>query len=241
MADLVVPKQIIPVSDIPAVICDPKPVIFWDTCSLLYYNTIIERRAYREYEKDYQLYDWIKNGSVYSVSSMVVLEEFNHHHKAKRDNDVNREQALKNVMKQYGDIFGSSQKEDLERGMNVLNLASHMEQMVSDLWANTYVINSDASLHEKAHKRCIGYLPPASVKSEYKDCYIWETFLAVCQVLPHKSQAFFITENTEDYCGNKQSRMPFTEIDSDAKRVQGNVRFDKHLLWVDIAKMLGII
>lgn len=241
MADLVVPKHIISVSDIPAVICDPKPVIFWDTCPLLYYNTIIERRAYQEYEKDFQLYDWIKNGLVYSVTSMVVLEEFNHHHKAKRDNDLLKEQSLKGAMKHYGDIFGSPLKEDLERGMNVFNLAMNMEQMVCDLWANTYVIDTNAILNEKAHKRCIGYLPPASVKSEYKDCYIWETFLVMCQEMPHKSQAFFMTENTEDFCGNKQSRIPFAEIDSDAKRVQGNVRFAKHLLWVDVAKMLGII
>jgi hypothetical protein len=241
MADIVVPNCIIKVDDVPSVLIESKPAIFWDTCSLLYYVSVIDRNAFAEYEKDYQLYEWVTTGAVYSVTSMIVMKEFNKHYKTIRDKDAEKENTLKHIMWNYGNIIGSPKKDDLEKGMIALELSMHMDDMVNSIWANTIVIDESPALQDKAHKRCLGYLPPSSVKSEYKDCYIWETFVEMCSIIPNKGISFFMTENTEDYCGNSKLRTPLEEIDKDVKRVQGQICFAKHLLWKEIAKMLGEI
>ncbi len=78
---------------------------------------------------------------------------------------------------------------------------------------NTYVIDEDILFHRKAYNRILGETPPCSEKQQYKDCYIWETFLSVCDNLANQGVANFMTENTEDYCG-KKSKTLLPEIQS---------------------------
>lgn len=241
MTGVVISKQIIDFRDIPAYINDSsKPIVFWDTCSLLYFNSIVDRRAYNEYEWDEKLLNLIETGQVFSVTSMVVLKEFNKHHDDLFNKDTGLENSLRNAMGDYGNIVGSPQKEDLQKGMAALNLAAHLDGMVTKLWLNTYVIDENLFFHEKAHNRVLAEQAPAKEKQEYKDCYIWETFLTLCDQVAQKDRTFFMTENTVDYCG-KKSTTPLADIANDLKGRGGHIQFRKSRLYVDVAKMLGII
>ena len=240
MSSLVISKGVIPYTEVPNVLTENKPVIFWDTCPLLYFNSIIERRAYREYEWDMKLLQLIENGSVYSVTSSIVNQEFDKHHDSLRFHDEEKEKALGIAMGQYGSIVGRQDEMDLQKGIGALHLSAHMESMVTRLWRNTYVIDEDILFHKKAHNRVLGETPPCSEKQQYKDCYIWETFLSVCDNLANKGMAYFMTENTEDYCG-KKSKTLLPDIQNELASHQGYLTITKCQLWVDIAKKLGLI
>ena len=241
MGNVIISKAIISYRDISQKVTDEsKPIIFWDTCSLLYFNSIIDRRAYEEYEWDSKLLDLIRNNHVYSFTSMVVMKEFNKHHDELKGKDDACENRLKGLMSNYGDIVGSPQKEDLAKGMNALVLSDHMETLITDLWANSIVIDEDLFFAEKAHNRVLADLPPSKEKQEYKDCYIWETFLTLCDNVNQKDKVFFMTENTVDYCG-KKSHIPFADITNELNRRGGQLIITKCSLYVEIAKKLGII
>ena len=241
MASMIISKRIIGYKDLPTYLNDStKPIVFWDSCSILYFNSIVERRAYDEYEWDEKLLDLIESGRVYSVTSMVVMKEFNKNHDDLYNKDNRLEGRLRVAMGHYGSIIGSPQKEDLQKGMAALNLSTHMEDMVTRLWLNTYVIDEDLFFHEKAHNRVLAEQAPAKVKQEYKDCYIWETFLTLCDKVAQKDTVFFMTENTEDYCG-KKSTTPLADITDDLNSRGGHIEIRKNRLYVKIAKVLGII
>ncbi len=241
MASLTITKGLISCRDIPAVFPHNKPIIFWDTCSLLYFNSIVDRRAYREFDWDKKLLDLVIKGDVYSVTSTVVYHEFDSHHDALKNKEADRENALKNSMAEYGKILGGQDEIDLKRGMNVLHLSSQMDNMVGELWKNTYIIDDDIDFYIRAHNRVLGKIPPASEKQEYKDCYIWETFLTLCDEATHKTQAIFMTENTEDYCGKSKNCTLLPSIQSELKGHQGFMTLTKCQLWAYVAKKLGLI
>lgn len=240
MATIVLNKGIIPYSDIPAVLTDDKPIVFWDTCSMLYFNTIVSRRAYKEFDWDKKLLDWVLNGDIYSVTSMLVSLEFNKHHDELKNKDLGFEAELIHAMQQYGNIVGGQDKADIDKGIQSFKLSSMMDRMVCDLWSHTYVIDDDDSFLQKAHNRVLSSTPPSVKEQEYKDCYIWETFLTLCDYAPHKNQAYFMTENTDDYCG-KKCKTPFHEIQNEMTTHQGQIIVAKDQLWVAIARKFGII
>ena len=241
MAGVVISKGIVGYRDIPSIIVDAtKPVLFWDTCSLLYFNSIVDRRAYDEYEWDEKLLDLIVTGRVSSFTSMIVLKEFNKHHERLYNKDVSQETSLRRAMGKYGDILGSPRREELQKGMAALNLSSHLDGMVTSLWLNTFVLDEDLFFHEKAHNRVLADQAPAKEKQEYKDCYIWETFLTLCDQMTQKDKAYFMTENTVDYCGKKSTTL-LSDIENDLNDRGGHIEFSKSRLYVDLAKVLGII
>lgn len=241
MTALIIPKRTITLSDIPSCLTDDKPVVFWDACSLLYFNTMIERRAYKEFAHDKGLFELVVGGRIYSVTSSIVYQEFNKHHTDFQTHDADLENSLRSAMKEYGKSVGGQDETDLKTGMNALKLSSILDSMVREIWQNTFVIEEDITLHQKAHSRVVGCIPPSSnKKQEYKDCYIWDTFLALCDHMPHKGQAHFISENTEEYCG-KKSKILLPDNQNELTSHQGQMAISKLDLYVPIAKQLGII
>ncbi len=190
MTDLIISKGSINYKEIPYIFSENKPIIFWDTCSLLYFNSIVDRRAYREYEWDLKLLDLIKSGDVYSTTSYIVYYEYNKHHTNLKNIDEERESDLKSIMQQYGKILGGQDEADLQKGIDTLHLSAHMESLVRLLWSNTYIIDEDVSFLQKAHNRVLAGMAPSSEKQQYKDCYIWETFLTLCDCLTNKGIAY---------------------------------------------------
>ena len=241
MGNVVISNSIISYRDIFGVVTDnDKPIVFWDTCSMLYFNSIIDRRAYDEYEWDSKILNLITKGDVYSFTSMIVMKEFNKHHDILKEKEDKHEIKLRKLMSEYGDIIGPPKKDDLTKGMNALDLSNHMEGLITTLWSYTNVIDEDLFFAEKAHNRVLAEQPPAKEKQEYKDCYIWETFLTLCDQVGQKDRVFFMTENTVDYCG-KNSNTPCADIVNEMKVRGGQMKVTKSSLYVDLAKLLGII
>lgn len=240
MSAVIISKQRISYTDIPQVFTEGKPVIFWDTCSMLYFNSMIDRRAYGEYDCNYKLFELVESGKVYSVTSAIVFQEYNKHHEKLHYTDVSKEASLKNVMRKYGKIKGEPMKTDLEKGMQALDLSQQMDEMIARIWANTCVIEEDTFFMQKAHQRVMSEIAPSNVKQEYKDCYIWETFLTLCDLIPHKDVSWFISENKEDFCG-KGSNTLFNEIVDDLNQAHGKFALKRSELYVDVARHIGLI
>lgn len=241
MASVILSKAHLPFADIPNVITTDKPVIFWDTCPLLYFNTMVDRRAYNEYTPDANLLHLIESSQVYSFTSAIVYQEFTEHHDTLFAKDKDRENSMKKIMKDYGDIQGTPKKEELLKGLQALDLSLHLDDMVRRIWANTYVINEDPSFMQKAHNRLIKKEAPSREKQQYKDCYIWETFITLCEQNPHKGKSWFMTENSEDFCGAKKSKILLPELQDELDRCKGSFAICKNAVYVDIAKELGLI
>ena len=240
MASVVLGKCRIKYGDIATVLTEYKPFIYWDTCSMLYFISIIGRRKYDEYEWDLKLLDMIEKGQVYSVTSDLVLQEFNKHHDDLLNEDIVNEQKLSSLMTTYAGIIGSPQKEDIEKGAAALVLSVKLEDMVQRLWANTYIIDDDPIFRAKAHNRVLGCISPSSKKKqEYKDCYIWESYLATCDHSPYPDMGCFMSENIKDYCGDGNTPLP--DIANDIQKHHCNAAFDKTRLWVMLAKKIGMI
>lgn len=240
MSRQVVCKQIIPYTEIPNTLSEDKPIIFWDTCSLLYFVTLFNRHAYKEFQWDAELLSLIENGSVYSVTSSVVLKEFNHHYDSFQRFDVEYENGFKNLLKKYAELMTNPQKEELEKGADALNVSEKLDEMIIRLWGCTYVIDEDDYFMSYAHQRTLMKVAPSSEKDSYKDCYIWLTYLKMCDMLTIKGKSYFMTENPKDYCGNSGD-IPLSDIQEDMNLYNGKLFLSKSRLTIALKKSLGLI
>lgn len=184
-----------------------KPVIFWDTCSLL--NII--RFIYREdpgdittFEAIRKIYDAIMNDSVLSVSCESVITEFNNNvDKTISDTEESISRTY-SYFKNLVDVINAIDGSALTYG-EVCSKDLHLKlyQVASDIIHKTSFINIDKTSTANAHKRVLQKKAPAAKKQEFKDCTIWEVMLSCFRQLNTvdvRKQKVFYTVNFEDFC-----------------------------------------
>ena len=185
------------------------PFIFWDTCALL----DILRIPYREHDvktkiEQYQkILDLIENGNLVSVTSDMVLYEFNSNHDdILRELNKNKDGVVENLSR-YSLVINSKLKKKIE---SIVPLTKAKDcfvllSLVRKIWKQTYIIREQDAFKRKAHTRTKLKQPPAKNKGEYKDCYIWSAF----SMYANRSNSplkVFITTNTADYCDTSVSK-----------------------------------
>lgn len=163
MSILITPKTYIEKTNIPNVFVDDNPIIFGDTCSLLYYNSLIDLGAFKDFQWDKKISELIINDDVYSATSVVVLKEFNDHYDELRTKDAEKEIGWASSMKEYGKLVGGQEQADLRKGMNALHLSDKLDEMVRAIWRNTYVIIEDDTFYRKAHDRVVYGIAPSKI------------------------------------------------------------------------------
>lgn len=211
-------------SQVAAEIPAGKPIVFWDTCSLIYILTIAVRDSFSDFPFYKEMLDWIENDEIVSVTSSIVWDEFHDHHAEEHDNAVQDIEKLRKLIKNYADLQDEPVKTQLTDLANSINLIDILEDIEMRVWGKTYVINEERQLADLAHYRVLHKMSPSMVKDQYKDAYIWCTFLSVASQLGGIKK-FFMTDNKEDYCASKKSINPQPQIVSDCNTVGAEILF----------------
>lgn len=203
-----------------------RPIVFWDSCMLLYIITVSVRDSFAEYDKYNKLLSWIESGAITSVTSSVVWQEFSQHFDELRDDAIADQDSLKKAMLGYANCVSDPLKSSLISDANNLDLVSVLEDIERRVWRSTYVIKETAMLQKLAHFRVLNKLSPSGVKDQYKDALIWVTFLRMASSMPFAQYEVFVTANKEDYCVTKKSTTPQSQIQSDCVTVNAEISFE---------------
>lgn len=199
-----------------------KPVIFWDTCSLLDIvrlplpernNTVDTLRMIIEIK------DKIISNDIISISSELCITEFNNHIESwsKR-----LESESKKLSKSYNNFIGFINEINVASqtisnvDLSVYKIEQLLCQITHAIINETIFVEEDDTFKEFAHFRTTNKIPPAKKKGEYKDCYIWGTCLEIRSTNTDKSYPYyFISSNTTDYA-NENKKDFVVEISNEA-------------------------
>lgn len=201
-----------------------KPIVFWDTCSLIYIISIAVRESFSDFQSYKDIHEWIESGEIVSVTSSIVWDEFNQHYteeRGKAESDIDR---LRDLIRNYAALHPEPMRSQLLSLADDIELLSILEDIEARIWKKTYVINEERQLADLAHYRVLHKMSPSCVKDQYKDAYIWCTFLSVAQRI-REVKKLFITDNREDYCLPKKSSNPQQQITDDCDAVGAYICF----------------
>lgn len=180
-----------------------KVIVFWDTCALLDILRIPIRgelgmNALENYEK---IAEYIENDQVVSVTSGLVIREFHDHYDEERQKMLRDQNNLKNKVTDYaGYMINERKRNRITESIRLLNVISRLESILSRILKHTLVLREEKIYRSFADYRLRNKMAPAARKSEYKDCYIWGTFLKfVHKIEPDSPYISFMTKNSKDY------------------------------------------
>ena len=233
------PKKIVATTKIARDIPNDKPIIFWDSCMLIYIMSLAVRGTFDEFDKYRKLLSWIEGGSVTSVTSSVVWDEFSQHFTEIRTYAEADQNNLKNVLKAYAGCLPEPEKTDISNVADTINLLPILEDIEKRIWQHTYTINDNAKLRNLAHFRVLHKLSPSEKKDQYKDSLIWITFVQMASVFPDSLYEVFVTANREDFCITKKSSIPQDGIKRDCKTVNAEFTVELDTLINLITRELG--
>jgi hypothetical protein len=199
-----------------------KPVLFWDTCSLLDIVRLPlpdRNQAIDSLEKIIEIKNKIVSKEIVSISSTICIAEFDNH----IENWVKSlESESKKLSKTYNNFIEFINKANLgaipisTTDLSVYKLEDLLCQIVHSIISETLFVSEHATFNEFAHFRTTNKIPPAKKKGEYKDCYVWGTCLEIRQTSVDKSYPYhFMSSNIADYADS--SKIEFvTEIKNEA-------------------------
>lgn len=182
-----------------------KPILFFDTCSILDILRIALPERTVQSGSDKQLIEiknLIINDQVICISSQLCIKEFNDHCS---EIVLSYESQLKKIQEPVNKYLTIINNSGIFGDLPVLDLNIYsMENYFSDI-AQTIInkiifINGEDSFKDAAHVRVIDKICPAKKKGEYKDCFIWETFLQTIKASNKEKEYYFLSSNKQDYC-----------------------------------------
>lgn len=233
------PKKVVTAAKIARDIPSDKPIIFWDSCMLIYILSLAVRETFEDFDKYKKLLDWIEGGNVTSVTSMVVWEEFSQHFGEIRTKAETDQNNLKNVLKSYAGCLTDPDKTSITNVADTINLLPILEDIEKRVWQHTFVIRDSAYLRGIAHFRVLHRLSPSEKKDQYKDSLIWLTFVHMANTLSRSLYEIFVTANREDFCVSKKSSTPQDGIKNDCNTVNADFTVDLDTLINLITRELG--
>lgn len=179
-----------------------KPVIFWDTCSLLDIVRLPVREDRAELlTKIIETKNKIVDAKLLSVASTVTITEWNQ--------NIGRveeefEKYVKTLNTNYNNFIKFVNEFALTKKIPPINfkiykLSDALIRIAQTINSKTLFIDYQDFLL-KATQRLLRKAPPAEFKNEYKDCLVWETCLEVRNHTRNQSNFWgFITSNSSDY------------------------------------------
>lgn len=230
------PKILNLVETVDFVNAENKPVIFWDTCSLMDIVRIPFPARKNHPDTDLRIIeikDAILNGSILSLASALTIIEFNKNIPGEIDDFQNNLTKLNIEVNKY---LGFINKSNAGVTLSAIDLPSYkLELYYCDIARaiidKTIFISEEQSFQNNAHTRLINHTTPAKVKQEYKDCYIWETCLQAKLGLNDKGHDWIFTSaNYTDYADSIDKTI--FESDLTAETEANNIKYAKdfHLL-----------
>lgn len=233
------PQKAVAATKIARDIPSDKPIIFWDSCMLIYILSLAVRGTFGELDKYKKLLSWIERGSVTSVTSSVVWYEFSQHFNEIRTQAEEDQNNLRDVLKAYAGCLSVPAKTNISSVADTIDILPILEDIEKRVWQHTYTIKDNAELRNLAHFRVLHKMSPSEKKDQYKDSLIWVTFLKMADVLPNSLYEVFVTANREDYCINKKSTTPQDGINVDCRTVKAEFAVELDTLINLITRELG--
>jgi hypothetical protein len=222
MLKIISPNYIKKAAAISKIDTEKKPVIFWDTCSLL---DIVRLPLPCRKQKAVTLNnlliikDNIVSGNIISLSSILCINEFNNHIE-QHVNELKKESLCLsekvNTFVSFINVVNTTGMPIPRTNLSEYKIENFLSQIAHDIIDNTFFVNEDNSFASFAHNRTTLKVPPAKKKGEYKDCYIWGTCLELRSNSTDRTYSYnFISSNTTDYA-DKNNRNFVTEIKNEA-------------------------
>jgi hypothetical protein len=190
---------------------EKKPVIFWDTCSLLDIVRLPlpdRKQTVDSLEKVIEIKNKIVSKDIISISSELCITEFNNHIETWTRT---LELESKKLSKTFNNFIGFINKVNLgatpipQADLSVYRLEDLLCQIIHAITNETLFISEDNTFATFAHFRTTNKIPPAKKKGEYKDCYVWGTCLEIRQTNSDKSYPYnFMSSNVTDYADNNK-------------------------------------
>lgn len=187
-----------------------KPIVFWDTCAIVEMLRLSERSVYPERDFNQYLYiaDKIKNGELISVTSELVFQEFNQHYAEELKSLRMWEQKHRELIKKITAIMQNGPKRKrIEDGMDDMHTETRVTSTISKIWRNTILIREEKRFLQFAYTRLKHKMAPSQNKEQFKDSYIWGTFLYLAHSLPVHANLLFFTLNKKDYLVPNSSKL----------------------------------
>lgn len=223
-----------------------KPIIFFDTCSLLDFIRFIYRAndGISTLTAIQIIQQKIDNDEIFAVASELFIKEWN-------DNVDSAMQTTSESFKKTSEYFNlSAEVINTLMGQNVpvgIDLANYKVEdwllgMCSNIIGKIFFIEQSA-IANAALTRVANKMAPASKKQEFKDCAIWETMLALCSHINARvnpatgPKKIFFTTNIEDFIDKaKTPRTFYTQLQSEA----ASHHFQCCYKATDVKQILGI-
>lgn len=218
-----------------------KPYLFWDTCALLNFMSINQRSKFGEFEFYKKIFELIKKRELISVTSSIVYREFNDHINDLYKEDIKREDGARNCFVAYAETLPPDKMNNLKDSLKDTKFSDMRLNMLNDLWASTIVFSENDKYMKAAHTRVLNKICPAHTKGEYKDCFIWETYLHFLSHVSNQVKCFFFTVNSEDFGIIKGSKDPNRILVEDTQDHKSEIYLTVERAQVGIFKSLGLI
>lgn len=191
-------------------------MIFWDTCALVDIIRIphstknFTLATLQQYEKIAQ---WLEEGKIISITSDIVRTEFNEHYIDEHAKLLSEQNKRIIKIKDFTQYLPSAAKaQNINNSVDRLKVKKRLEQLTDRICKQTYIMRLESSYAKFDDYRIRKKLAPASSKGEFKDCYIWGTFLSVLKELNSTCDTYFVTTNPADYASGGRI---FTQIETD--------------------------
>lgn len=211
------------ISQVANVLPAGKPVIFWDTCALLDVIRLPLRYNLVTLENYDRIATLVEQGNLLSVTSEMVLSEFNDHFLKEKKKLEDEQNSRRKKVIEYSDYMASQKKKDkIKATVTTLNVLSRLELLINKIMRHTYIIRGESTYRDFADFRLRNKIAPAASKAEYKDCYIWGAFLKLAHEYPH-TKLVFLTSNPKDY---KQGSIIHPNISQDCLRANAQCMFN---------------
>ncbi|MEY8847356.1 PIN domain-containing protein [Psychroserpens sp. XS_ASV72] len=193
-----------------------KPILFWDTCSLLEIIRFLYRKgdvnSYRILNKINGL---IQSDDLHSIASFLTVQEWNDH----QQDVINEiENSLiktgtyhKNTIDTINEINTTTYQSERIDNKNLLN---DLERLADDIISKTHFIES-AEIADKALQRVALKIAPSNKKNEFKDCAVWETMILLSERINNVNQPgdnqnkIFYSVNTDDFVDKSREPKQF--------------------------------
>lgn len=180
-----------------------KLIVFWDTCALLDIIRIPIRDNLRinDLECYERIADYIDNSHVISITSGLVINEFADHYLDEHNKLIQAQTKLKKQVLDYANFMVSIKKrERLTKAIDLLNIERRLNVVLMRILKKTFILKEENIYRNFADYRLRNKMAPAARKSEYKDCYIWGTFIKLIHTIrPTSNYVSFISVNAKDY------------------------------------------
>ena len=223
-------------------ISNTRPIIFWDTCALLDILRLPFRQSIRGAEMlvRYEIIaESIERGVIASVTSSLVITELTNHYNQVYNELTRKENDAKNQMIRLADYMVSTKKKTrLIYAVNLLNIESRLLSVLHRLLKNTIILKEQNVYRNFADYRLRYNMAPAERKAEYKDCYIWGTFVTLIRNINPNTLSLFFTTNTKDYKDDTDNIYP--QLVRDCYFPDMKIQFNVDQLYGELHQTLGI-